>query len=69
MLPGACLECPSFIPPNVIDETYHTYEEQVVLIESAQGKTHTMALAPRFTGQAYSAKVSPRAVHTIELCE
>ncbi|MCJ1452575.1 hypothetical protein MMC28_002918 [Mycoblastus sanguinarius] len=27
-----------------------------------------MALAPKFAGQAYSANVSPKAVHTIELC-
>ena len=27
-----------------------------------------MALAPKFAGQAYSADVNPKAVHTIELC-
>ncbi|KAL8894842.1 MAG: hypothetical protein Q9207_008396, partial [Kuettlingeria erythrocarpa] len=27
-----------------------------------------MALAPKFAGQAFSADVSPKAIHTIELC-
>lgn len=27
-----------------------------------------MALPPKFAGQAFSAGVSPKAVHTIELC-
>lgn len=27
-----------------------------------------MALPPKFVGQAFSAGVSPKAVHTVELC-
>ena len=28
-----------------------------------------MALDPKFAGQVYSADVSPKAIHTLELCQ
>ena len=31
-------------------------------------ETITMALAPKFAGQAYSAGITPKAIHTLELC-